>query len=165
MQIINRNTKDYAPIKFDMVISNENRNNFTINKHEENLSNSIHLKGCLLPEITEVHTPTNGVIQITRDTRILIDIMQNSARISNYEKEYLVVFAFKLIDFMYMETNQRLPDKEFKIAHRWSGIMGIGNSKNPIVTQLSENVYCGVRLGGMGVAIGSLIGKELAELV
>ena len=58
-----------------------------------------------------------------------------------------------------------LPNKDFKISHRWSGIMGMGNSKNPIVSQLSENVYCGVGLGGMGVAIGSLIGKELAELV
>lgn len=58
-----------------------------------------------------------------------------------------------------------LPNKKFEIAHRWSGIMGIGNSKNPIVSQLSENVYCGVRLGGMGVAIGSLIGTELADLV
>jgi len=58
-----------------------------------------------------------------------------------------------------------LPNQEFEIAHRWSGIMGIGNSKNPIVSQLSENVYCGVRLGGMGVAIGSLIGSELAELI
>jgi len=58
-----------------------------------------------------------------------------------------------------------LPNQEFKVAHRWSGIMGIGSHKNPIVSQLSENVYCGVRLGGMGVAIGSLIGKELAELV
>ena len=58
-----------------------------------------------------------------------------------------------------------LPDQNFKIAHRWSGIMGIGNSKNPIVMQLSQNVFCGVRLGGMGVAIGSLVGKELAELI
>lgn len=58
-----------------------------------------------------------------------------------------------------------LPHHDFEIAHRWSGIMGIGNSKNPIVSQLSENVYCGVRLGGMGVAIGSLIGQELADLV
>ncbi|WP_395043439.1 NAD(P)/FAD-dependent oxidoreductase [Flavobacterium sp.] len=58
-----------------------------------------------------------------------------------------------------------LPNQDFKIAHRWSGIMGLGNSKNPIVSQLSNNVYCGVRLGGMGVAIGSLIGKELAELI
>ena len=58
-----------------------------------------------------------------------------------------------------------LPGKEFKIEHRWSGIMGIGSSKNPIVEQLSNHVYCGVRLGGMGVAIGSLIGKELADLI
>lgn len=58
-----------------------------------------------------------------------------------------------------------LPNQDFKIAHRWSGIMGVGNSKNPVVTQLSENVFCGVRLGGMGVAIGSLIGTELADLI
>jgi glycine/D-amino acid oxidase-like deaminating enzyme len=58
-----------------------------------------------------------------------------------------------------------LPNRKVEIAHRWSGIMGVGTSKNPIVSQLSENVYCGVRLGGMGVAIGSLIGTELAELV
>ena len=61
--------------------------------------------------------------------------------------------------------NVILPNQEFKIAQRWSGIMGIGTHKNPIVTQLSENVYCGVRLGGMGVAIGSIIGKELADLI
>ncbi len=58
-----------------------------------------------------------------------------------------------------------LPNTDFKIAHRWSGIMGMGSTKNPIVEQLSDNVYCGVRLGGMGVAIGSLIGQELADLV
>jgi len=58
-----------------------------------------------------------------------------------------------------------LPDRDFTIEHRWSGIMGIGASKKPIVEQLSENVYCGVRLGGMGVAIGILIGTELADLV
>ena len=58
-----------------------------------------------------------------------------------------------------------LPNFDFKIAHRWSGIMGIGAHKNPIVTQLSQNVYCGVRLGGMGVALGSVVGKELASLI
>ncbi|MEN2402117.1 FAD-dependent oxidoreductase [Flavobacterium sp. MC2016-06] len=61
--------------------------------------------------------------------------------------------------------NVILPNQEFQIAHRWSGIMGVGNSKNPVVSQLSENVFCGVRLGGMGVAIGSLIGTELADLI
>lgn len=58
-----------------------------------------------------------------------------------------------------------LPNQTFEIEHRWSGIMGVGNHKKPIVEQLSNNVYCGVRLGGMGVAIGSLIGKELADLI
>ena len=58
-----------------------------------------------------------------------------------------------------------LPDTPFEIEHRWSGIMGIGNQKKAIVKQVNNNVFCGVRLGGMGVAIGSLVGKELADLV
>lgn len=58
-----------------------------------------------------------------------------------------------------------LPNQEVEIDHRWSGIMGLGASKNPIVEAISNNVFCGVRLGGMGVAIGSLIGTELADLI
>ncbi|SDK80776.1 hypothetical protein SAMN04488034_101531 [Salinimicrobium catena] len=58
-----------------------------------------------------------------------------------------------------------LPKKEFSIDRRWSGIMGVGEKKKPIVKQVSENVYCGVRLGGMGVAIGSHVGRELADLI
>lgn len=58
-----------------------------------------------------------------------------------------------------------LPETDFKIAHRWSGIMGMGSHKKPIVEQVSQHVYCGVRLSGMGVAIGSMIGTELADLV
>lgn len=58
-----------------------------------------------------------------------------------------------------------LPNTNFGIEHRWSGIMGIGNQKKTIVKQISNNVFCGVRLGGMGISIGSLVGKELAELV
>jgi glycine/D-amino acid oxidase-like deaminating enzyme len=58
-----------------------------------------------------------------------------------------------------------LPNTNFEIDYRWSGIMGVGNQKKAIVKQVSNNVFCGVRLGGMGVAIGSLVGKELAELL
>mgnify|MGYP005990197267 CR=1 FL=1 len=58
-----------------------------------------------------------------------------------------------------------LPNTPFEIDHRWSGIMGVGNQKKAIVKPLSNRVFCGVRLGGMGVAIGSLVGKELAELI
>lgn len=55
------------------------------------------------------------------------------------------------------------PKKEVKVEQRWTGIMGVGD-KQPIVTQLSDNVFVGVRLGGMGIAIGSQIGQDLANL-
>ena len=58
-----------------------------------------------------------------------------------------------------------LPNINFEIDHSWSGIMGVGQQKKAIVKQISNHVYCGVRLGGMGVAIGSLVGKELAYLL
>lgn len=57
-----------------------------------------------------------------------------------------------------------LPDNPVEIEHRWSGIMGVGPQKKPIIKQIDDNIFCGVRMGGMGVAIGSLIGKDLADL-
>jgi hypothetical protein len=63
----------------------------------------------------------------------------------------------------YLKTNI-LPQNSFEVDMRWSGILGVGNQKKPIIKKVSKNVYCGVRLGGMGVAIGSLIGKDLANI-
>ncbi len=61
--------------------------------------------------------------------------------------------------------NVILPETPYKIERRWSGIMGMGDQKRPIIKKVSNNVYCGVRLGGMGIAIGSLVGEELADLI
>jgi hypothetical protein len=58
-----------------------------------------------------------------------------------------------------------LPDSDYTIEHRWAGIMGVGQQKRTIIKRLSDNVSCSVRLGGMGVAIGTSIGKESAELI
>ncbi|MDX2362670.1 MAG: FAD-dependent oxidoreductase [Crocinitomicaceae bacterium] len=58
-----------------------------------------------------------------------------------------------------------LPNQIVKIDQTWAGIMGVGDTKKPIIKECSKNVYCGVRLGGMGVAIGTLVGKELSELM
>ncbi len=57
-----------------------------------------------------------------------------------------------------------LPGVSYHIEHRWAGVMGVGETKKPIVTRVSPNVVCGVRMGGMGVAIGSIIGDQLANL-
>lgn len=56
-----------------------------------------------------------------------------------------------------------LPNKEYKTERKWSGIMGVGTSKKPIIKNISNNVSIGIRLGGMGVAVGSLVGEELAN--
>ncbi|MGM0478933.1 MAG: NAD(P)/FAD-dependent oxidoreductase [Bacteroidota bacterium] len=58
-----------------------------------------------------------------------------------------------------------LPDTPFEIEHAWSGIMGIGANRMPVIRSLRRNVHIGVRLGGMGVALGSQIAKLLVEQV
>lgn len=57
-----------------------------------------------------------------------------------------------------------LPTTNFEIEHRWVGIMGVGSEKKPIIKYVSQNVIAAVRMGGMGVAIGSLVGKKAADL-
>lgn len=58
-----------------------------------------------------------------------------------------------------------LPSTPFEIAERWSGIMGVGKQKVPIITTVENRVHCGVRLGGMGVALGTAVGNRLANLI
>jgi len=57
-----------------------------------------------------------------------------------------------------------LPLTPFEIDYSWSGIMGVGKEKSPIIKKVNNKVAFGVRMGGMGVAIGSEVGKKLANL-
>jgi glycine/D-amino acid oxidase-like deaminating enzyme len=67
-----------------------------------------------------------------------------------------------LEDFLHKHITNR---HSAAIEMRWSGILGIGEEKKPIITQYSDNIFTAVRLGGMGVAIGILVGKEGADLL
>jgi glycine/D-amino acid oxidase-like deaminating enzyme len=58
-----------------------------------------------------------------------------------------------------------LPETPFEIDHRWTGIMGVGSEKKPIIEAVSKNIIAAVRMGGMGVAIGSLVGKIAADKI
>lgn len=66
-----------------------------------------------------------------------------------------------LLDF----AEQRLLGYRPAVAHRWSGIIGVGPGKLPIVEKLSERIAVAVRLSGMGVALGSAIGRDGARLI
>lgn len=58
-----------------------------------------------------------------------------------------------------------LPLQPFEIDMQWSGIMAFGNTKKPVLKKYSENVIVGVRMGGMGIAIGSEVGFQLREMI
>lgn len=58
-----------------------------------------------------------------------------------------------------------LPDQDYLITDRWSGIMGMGPDKMPIMQKISENVFCAVRLGGMGVALAPVIGEKMVNMM
>lgn len=57
-----------------------------------------------------------------------------------------------------------LPGKNNQIEQRWSGIMAFGNELKPIIKEVEPGIFCAVRCNGMGVAMGSLTGEEVAKL-
>ena len=65
----------------------------------------------------------------------------------------------------YLLKTMILPNTVFEIEHRWSGIMGVGNEKKPIIKPISNNVIAAVRMGGMGIAIGSKVGEIVAKIL
>ncbi len=65
----------------------------------------------------------------------------------------------------YYLKNLILPKIKYKIDMRWSGIMAFGNEKTPIVKRVDERIIVGVRMNGIGVALASKVGEEIAELL
>ncbi len=95
-------------------------------------------------------------------------ILLGGARNSDFTGETTV--ELKLTDGIqqkleYMLREVILPGQEFTIEQQWSGIMGMGAEKKPVVKKVDKNLFCAVRMSGMGVAIGSLVGKEAAEMM
>ncbi len=54
---------------------------------------------------------------------------------------------------------------EVPIAMKWSGIMAMGKQKDPIVKQVSSQVFLVARLGGMGVALSSVVAEDVVGLI
>lgn len=59
-----------------------------------------------------------------------------------------------------------LPEKKFRIAQRWSGVMGFREQGGPpLVERRSSRTVLAAGLGGIGVAVGIRVGREAAGLV
>ncbi len=57
------------------------------------------------------------------------------------------------------------PGQPVEVDSWWTGILGLGPVKKPVVERYSKNVVVAVRLNGMGVAIGTLVGQEGAAML
>jgi gamma-glutamylputrescine oxidase len=57
-----------------------------------------------------------------------------------------------------------LPGKNFEIDYRWTGIMGVGPEKKPVIRSVGRHTVAAVRMGGMGIAIGTLVGERAARM-
>ncbi len=51
------------------------------------------------------------------------------------------------------------------ITDRWSGIMAMGSEKKPIVKTIHPQVYCCVRMSGMGVALAPVVARQISNLI
>ena len=93
-------------------------------------------------------------------------VLLGGGRNLDFEKETTTKFELnrKIHDRLELMLKKIiLPETKFEVEHRWCGIMGVGSEKSPIVKKISDNVVCAVRMGGMGVAIGSLVGKMASK--
>ena len=136
-------TEDILPARAQVVVTNEIpglriNGTFHIEKgyyYFRNVNNRILLGGGRNLNISEETTEEFGLTQQIQD---------------------------KLAELL---KNVILPGQKFEITDSWSGIMGVGKSKSPIIKKIDSNTAIGVRLGGMGVAMGAQVGKTLSTLL
>ncbi|MFN8278490.1 MAG: FAD-dependent oxidoreductase [Chitinophagales bacterium] len=57
-----------------------------------------------------------------------------------------------------------LPGINYTIDRQWSGIMAFGEHKIPLIQQVSPRQFICLRMGGMGVALASEAGEQVAAL-
>ena len=96
------------------------------------------------------------------DNRILI----GGARNLHAEQETTDQFGQtdNLKSYLKKFVEEKITNRSIQFEYQWSGILGVGETKSPIIEEVAEGLFVGVRLGGMGVAIGSGVGQRLAEM-
>ncbi len=93
-------------------------------------------------------------------------ILLGGGRNIDFDAEYSSEVAINqkihnyLLDFLYSKI---LKTTKVEVIHQYVGILGFGNDKIPRVKSYTDTIFIASGMGGMGVAIGSKVGLELAE--
>lgn len=97
--------------------------------------------------------------------RILIGGARNMAAEMEQSYEWQLNEEIQSELYRFIKEDVLQQKEDFKVDYRWSGTMGFGPAKSPIVKTISPGVHLGVRLGGMGVALSSVLAARIAALV
>lgn len=98
------------------------------------------------------------------DGRLLL----GGARNKDFEKEKTLEFGTnpKIKSHLQnLASEVILLGRELEWEMEWTGIMAFGPKKSPLIQPIGKKAAVAVRLGGMGVAIGWQVGKELSRLL
>mgnify|MGYP006078203203 CR=1 FL=1 len=81
------------------------------------------------------------------------------------EETFEIKTSAKIQDqLVHLLKTKILSNQDFEIDKTWAGIMGVGSTKSTHIKQLNEGLFCAVRMGGMGIALGTNVGQEIAQL-
>jgi glycine/D-amino acid oxidase-like deaminating enzyme len=126
----------------------------------------------LLSKVIDGGIPWDGGFHLDRGYVYFREVegrlLLGGARNQDFEKEKTTDFE---VNSVVKEHLNRLahevifPGKPVEWEMEWTGIMAFGAKKSPIIQQIGKKTAVAVRLGGMGVAIGWQVGKEVSELL
>lgn len=119
---------------------------------------------CQIPWKGSCHMDKGYVYFRQVDGRLLL----GGARNMDFEKEKSLEFETNpkiKIHLQKLANEVIFPGKQLEWEMEWTGIMAFGPKKSPLIQTIGEKTGVAVRLGGMGVAIGWQVGKELSQLL
>ena len=82
------------------------------------------------------------------------------------EKTYELNNTSEVLDYLNdLLQNVILDGKKVNIDCTWSGIMGFGEKKLPIIQSLRPTLHVAVKFSGMGVALASIAAEKVVQLI
>ena len=95
-------------------------------------------------------------------------LLLGGGRQLDFQGEQTTSFGLNQLIINQLEEDLRefiVPHLSVEVDYAWSGIMAFGSDPLPYVSRVSPRMVAGVRLSGMGVAIASKVGQEVAALL
>ena len=110
-------------------------------------------------------------------TKVVSQLPSSSKGLSNEDiisglKEALTVGTnngtnkLSMVDGFFKDAALKIlmPTEAQKVEKKLRDV-GLGKEKMPIVKQIGTNVFCAVRMSGMGVALAPVVAQEVSEMI